>query len=89
MCIRDRNKNGEEIAFVSDRGSYVDGEFFGRIEEHNYSQTDIYIVNINNAKIKRVTNTPYNESYPIWANSERTLFYTSDYNGVYNLYKHK
>ena len=78
----------EEIAFVSDRGKHVDGKYDGRIEDHNYSQTDIYVVNIKSGKIKRVTDTPDNESYPIWANSERTLFYTSDYNGVFNLYKH-
>ena len=40
------NGNGEEIAFVSDRGKHVDGKYDGRIEDHNYSQTDIYIVNI-------------------------------------------
>ena len=82
------NGNSEEIAFVSDRGKHVDGKYDGRIEDHNYSQTDIYVVNIKSGKIKRVTDTPDNESYPIWANSERTLFYTSDYNGVFNLYKH-
>ncbi len=82
------NQNGEEIAFVSDRGIYIDGKYSGRIEDHDYRQTDIYVVNINSGEISRVTDTPDNESYPIWANSERTLFYTSDHNGVYNLYKY-
>ena len=81
------NQNGEEIAFVSDRGIHIDGKYNGRIEDHDYRQTDIYVVNINSGEISRVTDTPDNESYPIWANTERTLFYTSDYNGVYNLYK--
>ena len=40
------NGNSEEIAFVSDRGKHVDGKYDGRIEDHNYSQTDIYVVNI-------------------------------------------
>ena len=76
------NQNGEEIAFVSDRGIYIDGKYSGRIEDHDYRQTDIYVVNINSGEISRVTDTPDNESYPIWANTERTLFYTSDYKGV-------
>ena len=82
------NQNGVDIAFVSDRGQYINGKYNGRIENHDYRQTDIYIVNINSGDISRVTDTPDNESYPIWANSEKTIFYTSDYNGVYNLYKH-
>ena len=82
------NENGKEVAFVSDRGNYINGQYNGRIEDHDYRQTDIYIVNTSSGEISRVTDTPENESYPIWANSERTLFYTSDYNGVYNLYKH-
>ena len=82
------NNKGNEIVFVSDRGDYVDGKYIGRMEKHDYRQTDIYIVNTQDNRIRRVTNTPDNENHPIWANTEETLFYTSDYNGVYNLYKH-
>ena len=82
------NNKGNEIVFVSDRGDYVDGKYTGRMEEHDYRQTDIYIVNTQDNRIRRVTNTTDNENHPIWANKEETLFYTSDYNGVYNLYKH-
>ena len=82
------NNKGNEIVFVSDRGDYVDGKYIGRMEKHDYRQTDIYIVNTQDNRIRRVTNTPDNENHPIWANKEETLFYTSDYNGVYNLYKH-
>ena len=82
------NNKGNEIVFVSDRGDYVDGKYSGRMEKHDYRQTDIYIVNTQDNRIRRVTNTPDNENHPIWANTEETLFYTSDYNGVYNLYKH-
>ena len=82
------NKNGDEIVFVSDRGDYVDGKYGGRMEDHNYSQTDIYIVSTSDNKIRRLTSTPHNENNPIWANTENTIFYTSDYNGVHNLYRH-
>ena len=82
------NNKGNQIAFVSDRGDYVDGKYSGRMEDHDYRQTDIYIVNTQDNTIRRVTATPSNESYPIWANTKEILFYTSDYNGVHNLYKH-
>ena len=81
------NSTGDEIAFVSDRGDYVDGIYSGRMEDHNYRQTDIYTININSGNITRVTETSNNESHPIWANTQRTLFYTSDHNGVFNLHR--
>ncbi len=74
--------------FVSDRGGYVDGKYSGRMEDHDYRQTDIYILNTKDGNIRRITDTPYNENHPIWANTKRTIFYTSDHNGVHNLYKH-
>ena len=82
------NSDGTQIAFVSDRGDYVSGDYNGFMQNHNYSQTDIYIVNIENQFIKRLTNTSYNESHPVWANTSNHLFYTSDYNGVWNLFIH-
>ena len=82
------NKTGDKIAFVSDRGEFADGIYNGRIEDHNYRQTDIYIIDISTKNIIQVTDTPENESHPIWANKEKMLFYTSDFNGVFNLYKH-
>ena len=82
------NNEGTEIAFVSDRGNYISGQFDGKIYNHDYKQTDIYVVNAKNGKIKRITETEYNESHPVWANTEKVLFYTADYNGVWNLFLH-
>jgi len=82
------DNKGEEIVFVSDRGGYVDGKYSGRMEDHDYRQTDIYILNTKDGNIRRITDTPDNENHPIWANTKRTIFYTSDHNGVHNLYKH-
>ena len=82
------NSEGNQIAFVSDRGDYVQGEFQGSMYEHDYSQTDIYTINILDGIINRVTNTEYNESHPVWANTQEKLFYTADYNGVWNLFMH-
>ena len=55
---------------------------------HDYRQTDIYIVNANDGDIKRITETKYNESHPVWANTKEALLYTADYNGVWNLFLH-
>ena len=82
------NSDGTEIAFVSDRGDNVKGEFEGNMFNHYYSQTDIYIVSVDNSSIRRLTDTKHNESHPIWANSGDTILYSSDYNGVWNLYVH-
>ena len=68
------NSEGTEIAFVSDRGSFISGEFDGQIYNHDYGQTDIYIVNANDGHIKRITETKYNESHPVWANTRRHYF---------------
>jgi len=82
------NSNGTKIVFVSDRGDYTSGEYEGLMYDHDYKQTDIYIVDILNGEIERVTNSKYNESHPVWANETDTLFYTADYNGVWNLFLH-
>ena len=82
------NPEGTEIVFVSDRGEYIGGEYDGTMFEHNYRQTDIFTVNVKSGKIDRITETDYNESHPIWANTKNTLFYTADKNGVWNLFIH-
>jgi len=82
------NSDGTMLAFVSDRGDRVSGEYDGSIYDHNYGQTDIYTVSVENNNIERITNTAHNESHPVWANTSEKLFYTSDFNGVWNLYIH-
>ena len=82
------NSDGTTLAFVSDRGDRVSGEYDGSIYDHDYGQTDIYTVSVENNDIKRITNTAHNESHPVWANTSEDLFYTSDFNGVWNLYIH-
>ena len=82
------NSDGTEIAFTSDRGQYVSGQYEGDIFDHNYRQTDIYIYNLDKKDIKRITSTSHNENHPIWSNTKSALYYTSDYNGVWNLYTH-
>ena len=80
--------SGKKIAFVSDRGDHVDGIYQGKMGDHDFRQTDIYILDIETEMIQRITDTPENEDHPIWANTKPALYYTSDHNGVWNLYVH-
>ena len=79
--------SGSKVLFVSDRANYTNQEFNGKMYDHDFSQTDIYVVDILNHEIKRLTETDHNESHPIWSKTENSIFYTSDFNGVWNLYK--
>ncbi len=81
------NSSGTEIIFTSDRGDFVSGDFSGVMNDHDYKQTDIYGINISNKKITRYTESDYNESHPVWSNTENSILYTADYNGVWNLFK--
>lgn len=51
-------------------------------------QSDIFVADVQTKSIEQITNTDYNESYPVWANTEPVLFYTADQHGVWNVYKH-
>jgi len=83
--------DGKQISFVSDRGAHLNGEMNEisdtfKMSEYDYSQTDIYTIDIATKEISRLTNTEYNEDYPVWANTENKLLYTADKNGVWNIH---
>ena len=78
------SSNGDMIVFSSDRGTNTGSPDMFDID---FSQNDIFLYDLSSEKITQVTNTPYNENYPVF-NKDNTLFYTADYNGVYNIFKH-
>ena len=82
------NLEGTKIAFVSDRGDWIDGKYDKPMYNHDYSQTDIYTVDVSTKTINRVTNTQYNENHPVWLGAADKIFYTADFNGIWNLYLH-
>ena len=59
--------DGKKIAFVSDRGnkSNRDATTAKDMLEHNYDQRDIYTIDISSGDVSRITNTSYDENYPI------------------------
>ena len=83
--------DGKQIVFVSDRGDFTNLDSIPKdfdITKHNYKNLDIYIISRQGGKIRRVTNTPFRESDPIFTPDGQTLFYVSDRNGIFNIYRH-
>ena len=84
------SSDGSKIAYVSSRVKQDDS-----LKKENKSladiatfQTDIYSIDISNNSLNRITYSDANENYPLWANTDDILFYTSDENGIYNLFRH-
>ncbi|MEE9573684.1 MAG: hypothetical protein V3W20_11590 [Candidatus Neomarinimicrobiota bacterium] len=85
------NNNGTKITFISDRGGYVNNmeqAFLDTFKMYNYdySQTDIYTLDVATKNISRITDTEYSENYPVWAHNSNALLYTADENGVWNIH---
>jgi Tol biopolymer transport system component len=76
--------DGSKIYFTSDRGRNSNVVSMYDID---FSQTDIYEYNTESKIITQITNSDVNENYPI-ADTNGNLFYTSDYNGVTNIFKY-
>jgi Tol biopolymer transport system component len=81
----------KKIFFASDRNdnlnSYALPDSF-RISTHNYSQKDIYSIDLESMIIERITDLPYSdETSPIADADGRELLFVSDLNGINNIYK--
>ncbi|HIC38510.1 MAG TPA: hypothetical protein EYO79_03455 [Candidatus Marinimicrobia bacterium] len=85
------NYDGSVLVFVSDRNGDIAGlQPPEVIIEHDFSQKDIYTIDLSSGNISRITDTDHNEDYPIWSHTEKnTLFYVSDDGGVWNIYRYK
>jgi len=82
--------DGKKIAFISDRGNQKNGQNTTAIDmiDHSYDQRDVYTIDVASSEIEQITYTNYNENYPIFSNTENVIFYTGDYNGTWNLFRH-
>lgn len=80
--------DGRYITFVSDRGDRGSTADHAIMTLLNTRQTDIYILDTETGNVKQITSTPFRENYPVWLNSRSALLYTSDRQGVWNLYLH-
>lgn len=85
--------DGKTIYFSSDRNSYnsindVPGNF--KIYEHDFSQTEIYALDVETGVVKRITDMPEsNEANPIVSPDGTQIIFISDINGINNIYRKK
>ncbi len=84
------SNDGTKIAFVSERGEHISREVANEftMPDHNYENTDIYIVDIETKEVSRITDTPFLETDPIFSPDDSNLMYVSDANGISNIYIH-
>jgi len=80
------NSNGNELLFISDRGNILTTGTQEQPLNHNFHQTDIYSLDLISSSINRITETDFNETYPIISSQGNHLFYISDENGINNIY---
>ncbi len=86
--------DGSKLAFVSDRGQYLltgnmtpnSARSRDLLKNHNFRSTDIYTIDVDSGQIDRITNSPGSEDSPSYANTTEKLAYTSDRNGIWNIY---
>ena len=82
--------DGNYLAFVSDRRDLLAPEFLPYdfdIFNFDYKNYDIYIAaRDEDWKLTRITHTPDIENTPVFA-GDSALIYTSDENGIFNLYR--
>jgi hypothetical protein len=85
------SNDGSKIAFVSERGEYTSDEMIPegfKMSQHNYENTDIFIVDIETKEIQRITDSPYLETDPVFSPDGKKILYVSDANGISNIYVH-
>ncbi|MBK7378862.1 MAG: PD40 domain-containing protein [Ignavibacteriales bacterium] len=85
------SNDAKKIFFSSDRDNYLRADLTAdsvKIKNHNYSQTDIYSIELLTKKIIRLTDTPISkESSPVCSADGSELLFISDLNGINNIYK--
>ena len=77
--------NGLDLFFISDRQNYLNQSNPNSIKEHFIEQMDIYSISRENGKISRITDTKWNEAYPVMT-SDENLAFVSDQSGINNIY---
>ncbi len=78
--------DGESLLFISDRGAYPDIPVPAPPDSVSIDQMDIYKIDRNTRSIERLTDTAFNESYPIYSHDGKTLIFISDQSGINNVY---
>ena len=77
--------DGMELLFISDRHGHLTKEGPSDPNQFPLEQDDIYVISRGSGQISRLTDTPWNEAYPVLT-SERNLAFVSDKSGINNIY---
>ncbi len=80
------SRDGTKIAFVSDRRDHLTEPEKFDIGQFDYQQTDIYTMNSDGSDMTRITSDEMNDTWPEWGPDNSKLLFTSNRNGVTNLY---
>ena len=83
--------DGDRILFTSNRGDIGLDEPATEetnIFEHEYDHFDVYDIELETRRLRRITNDSFNEHTPLWTPIENTILYVSDLSGIYNIYLH-
>ncbi len=83
--------DGRRLAFVSDRKDKIESEELSpenRIENHDYRTSDIYLINADGSNMQQLTDSPTNETSPLWMQNADQILYISDESGISNIYYH-
>lgn len=85
------SSDSKEIYFISDRGSNIDYNFKSSdisIWDHDFDESDIYKVSLDNKAKTRLTFDPKNKKTSIAASKDNNkILFVSDKNGISNLYE--
>lgn len=85
------SSDSKEIYFISDRGDNTQYKFKSEdisMWDHDFNQSDIYSIDINDYNIKRLTYDPENQKTSIASSSDKSkILFVSDKNGISNLYQ--
>ena len=82
--------DGKTIYFASDRGDITSPSMMPKnfkIWRYNYSQTDLYSIDIATGNIRRITEQPNSsKTSPVISPDGKKILYVSDINGINNIY---
>ncbi len=79
--------DGQQILFISDRGDILEAaDSTFEIWDHNYTQIDVYSIDVSTGVMQRLTNDIYEDRTPRWTPRGNIISFVSDRTGAYNLY---
>lgn len=83
--------DGKLLYFSSDRTNYIESNALPdsfKIYRYNYSQSDIYSINVETKEINRITDMPKSDEIsPVVGPDGKEILFISDLNGITNIYK--